>query len=243
MSWSHISWLLDYAHIGDALAKNNLCCAIINYRLSPLIVPEGSEEHFKHPNHTEDCAAALSYLFAHAAEHCYDHNNVVIIGHSAGGFMAGLLQFDDQFRTLWQPGLKIRRFLGLQGIYDLPSILADFGDPYLKYMIAPAFGHQPQVHKEASPTFVLSSLSNSPSLPAEKCTPWTLIWSSKDELVNRRQSDEFEAALTKHGIAVKHLVLQTENDIGSHHGVTFTEGFIRYVLPIVLESFKSEPSA
>jgi hypothetical protein len=217
----------------------NLCCAIINYRLSPLEVPEGSEEHFKHPGHTEDCAYALSFLYSHASFYSYDINNVIIIGHSAGGFMSALLQFEDHFRHIWLQNencLKVKRFIGLQGIYDLPTIMADFGEDYLKYMIAPAFGWDATFHKNTSPSKVVSDLSESADYSSKVSIPWTLIWSNKDTMVNQRQSEDFEAALKKNKIETTHLILQPDNpNEGSHHGITTKDGFTRFVLPIIME--------
>ena len=215
-----------------------MCCAIINYRLSPLKVDVGSEEHLKHPGHTEDCAYALAYLYSHASSFSYDSDNVIVVGHSAGGFMSALLQFDDHFRHIWhQPNgaLHIRRFIGLQGIYDLPSILSDFGDDYLTYMVAPAFGWSSKVHNDMSPKNVVQSLSTSSDASEKTETPWTLIWSDKDTMVNKRQSEEFEQALLQSGVAVTHLILSPEDsESGSHHGITFKAGFSRHILPIIV---------
>jgi dienelactone hydrolase len=232
----------DFTHIGEDCASRNISCAIINYRLSPLEVPEGSEEHFKHPGHTEDCASALAYLYSHASEFYYDTNNVVIVGHSAGGFMAALLQFEDHFRNIWcigGHGIGIRRIIGLQGIYDLPSILDDFGESYLKYMIAPAFGWQSKIHKEVSPKHIVLNMQG--DIENKVKVPWTLIWSNKDTMVNKKQSKEFEEALKKRKIDVRHLVLEVEDsqaESASHHGIT-QSGFSTFVLPIVLEAFQS----
>jgi acetyl esterase/lipase len=227
----------DYAHIGEACAAQKICCAILNYRLSPLEVPEGSEDHFKHPKHTEDCAMAFLYLYEHAYSYHYDTSRVIVVGHSAGGFMAALLQFEGHFRDIWirgGKGLKICHWVGLQGIYDLPSILSDFGTDYLRYMIAPAFGWDTNAHKTASPKQILASRFQSAPLDTPPSPPWTLIWSNRDTMVNLRQSEEFEKELQKLKIKTSHLILEPESDMeGSHHGVTQIQGFSRYIMPII----------
>lgn len=230
----------DFQHLGEACTAHNLCCAIINYRLSPLTVPEDSEDHFKHPGHVQDCAAALSYLYSNSTAYSYDVHNVIIIGHSAGAFMAAELQFDEKLRSLWSRtdfGLRVRHYVGLQGIYDLCSILSDFGKDYLTYMIAPAFGWSSEKHKEVSPTTRVKQLSqNTNAAQSVDYAPWTLIWSDQDTMVNRRQSEEFEAVLLSAGVPVSHIVLLTNDaEGGSHHGVTTSNGFSQYILPELLK--------
>ena len=157
--------------------------------------------------------------------------------------MAALLQFEDQYRQIWIPngkGLNLRHIIGLQGIYDLPSILSDYGKDYLTYMIAPAFGWDANAHKNASPTKIVAELSGSTGLDAKVAVPWTLIWSNKDTMVNLRQSVEFEVSLKNINVQTSHLVLELESsESGSHHGVTQKEGFESHILPILLSIVKS----
>lgn len=152
--------------------------------------------------------------------------------------MAAQMQFEERIHELWRPagkGLRVRHYIGLQGIYDLPSILKDFGSDYLTYMIAPAFGWDAESHEKVSPTKTVLDISKG-HLPAPKQSiPWTLIWSDKDTMVNKRQSEEFEAALKAVEIPVTHEVLSPDDkEAGSHHGVTTKAGFSKYVLPILL---------
>ena len=216
-----------------------MSCAIINYRLSPLTVPEDSEDHFKHPGHVEDCAHALAYLYANASAHNYDSSNVIILGHSAGGFMAAHLQFESRIRQIWKPegkGLAVRHYVGLQGIYDLSTILKDFGKDYLTYMVAPGFGWKSETHEKVSPTKMLLDLNSDDLVDSDYMTPWTLIWSDKDTMVNMRQSEDFERALGSVGVQVNHKILSpADAEAGSHHGVTQKVGFEKYILPILLD--------
>lgn len=152
--------------------------------------------------------------------------------------MAAQMQFEARINELWRTagkGLRVRHYIGLQGIYDLTSILKDFGNDYLTYMIAPAFGWSAESHEKASPTKTVLDISNGQLPTPEQAIPWTLVWSDKDTMVNKRQSEEFEAALKAVKVPVTHDVLSPDDaEAGSHHGVTTKAGFSRYVLPILL---------
>lgn len=215
-----------------------MSCAIINYRLSPLTVPEGSEDHFKHPGHVEDCASAFLHLYENASKYNYDTSKVIVIGHSAGATMSAQLQFEPRLQDIWRPagkGLGVRHYIGLQGIYDLSSILKDFGKDYLTYMVAPGFGWNSETHAKASPTSIVLGISAGHTEKPKELIPWTLIWSSHDTMVNKRQSEEFEQALKAVEVPVDHLVLSPEDaEAGSHHGVTTDLGFKICVLPTLL---------
>lgn len=237
---------IDYHHIGITVASHGMSCAIINYRLSPYEAPQNAEDfHLKHPEHTLDCAASLDWLYHNRSKFSYNSDEVYIIGHSAGAFMAGLLIFDKQFQSLWTNGngLKLKGVIGLQGLYDLPSILKDFPD-YLKWVVLPAFGRDETIYQKSSPTFLLEYLASMDTKfePSDiEMTPWTIVWSDRDELVNKRQGDEFEKALEKLHVPVKQLVLsepETSAEFASHHGITTKMGFNKLVLPILLSIMK-----
>ena len=72
----------EYTQAADRLARSGYVAATINYRL----VPDGA-----YPHAMQDCACALSYFRAHAAEYRLDPSRVAVMGYSAGGHLAALI--------------------------------------------------------------------------------------------------------------------------------------------------------
>lgn len=71
-----------YIDAGTRLAGSGFVTASINYRLTP----EG-----EYPRAMQDCACALAYLRAHAAELAIDPDRIAVLGYSAGGHLAAVL--------------------------------------------------------------------------------------------------------------------------------------------------------
>ncbi len=59
----------------------------INYRLTPAV---------KHPTHIEDVAAAFAHIVKNIAKYGGDSRKLVVIGHSAGAHLAGLIAADHR---------------------------------------------------------------------------------------------------------------------------------------------------
>src|SRR5690606_18240698 len=71
------------------------------------------------PSGLDDAAAALRWLYEHAADYGYDRDRIFIGGHSAGGHYASLLAV----RRDWQTGFGlpidvVRGCLPVSGVYD-----------------------------------------------------------------------------------------------------------------------------
>ena len=110
-----------YGFVGRALAAKGFLVAIPDYRLVP-------EVHF--PAFVEDGAAAVQWLIDHAEDHTGDPGSVVLIGHSAGAYIASMLALDPQW--LGRARSAISGLVGLAGPYDFlplsgPATRAAFG--------------------------------------------------------------------------------------------------------------------
>lgn len=69
-----------YSFIGRRLAKLGVTAVVINYRLAPSVhVPEMAN----------DCAQAVYWTQQHIADYGGDPNQMFVMGHSAGGGLAG----------------------------------------------------------------------------------------------------------------------------------------------------------
>jgi len=167
-----------YQRVGFIWGQRGYAVAIPNYRLSSSGAP-------KHPAHVEDIAAAYRWLVANAGKYGYRKDRIYVIGHSAGAHIAGLLATGDYLRHSPPTG-----FVGLEGIYDLPKL--DSAWPaYRNWFITKAFGN-PNKWAVASPT----------RRPVVLKTPWLVIHSTQDELVDVGQSQDFAKHLRDGGVSV-----------------------------------------
>ncbi len=106
----------DYRFVGEALASAGAIVVIPDYRLSP---------QFRYPEFVRDSAAAVKWAFDHAEEIGGSAQNVVVMGHSAGGYNAAMVVLDR--RWLDDAGLardyRPSAFIGLAGPYDFLPIV------------------------------------------------------------------------------------------------------------------------
>jgi acetyl esterase/lipase len=113
-SWQNGSREL-YAFLGRALAAQGIVTVVPDYTLYP-------EARF--PGFLEDAARAVAFAREHASSWGADPQRLVLMGHSAGAYMAAMLAFDRQW--LAQAGLDAHRdvaaLVGLAGPYDFLPI-------------------------------------------------------------------------------------------------------------------------
>eukprot|EP01087_Luapelamoeba_hula_P011302 TRINITY_DN3054_c0_g1_i1.p1 TRINITY_DN3054_c0_g1~~TRINITY_DN3054_c0_g1_i1.p1 ORF type:complete len:172 (-),score=32.62 TRINITY_DN3054_c0_g1_i1:19-534(-) len=110
------------------------------------------------------------------------------MGHSAGGYMGGLLCLDPTLLAKYNETAHtaLRGVIGVQGIYDLNQLSVDFPS-YKAWFLDFAFGTDLWRAENASP----QNLTTSGPLP-----PWLFIHSPDDELVNLLQTTRFIDHLT-----------------------------------------------
>ena len=75
-------------HVGQALAASGIGAAIANYRLSPTV---------EHPKHAQDAAASSAWVYEHIGDYGGDPKKLYVSGHSAGGYLSGLLAVDARY--------------------------------------------------------------------------------------------------------------------------------------------------
>ena len=111
-----------YAFVGKALAAQGFVVVIPDYRLVPQV---------RYPAFVEDGAAAVRWSVAHAAAYGGDPARIVVMGHSAGAYIAAMLAVDA--RWLGAERGAIKGLVGLAGPYDFAPFDAEasraaFGD-------------------------------------------------------------------------------------------------------------------
>ena len=74
--------------VGKRLSERGFITVVPNYRLSPDV---------SHPAHVEDAAAAVAWVRNNIAKYGGDSTSIVLIGHSAGAYLAALLTMDARY--------------------------------------------------------------------------------------------------------------------------------------------------
>lgn len=161
----------DKANGVDAMqrwaAAQGWAFASVNYRLSPR-TPSDDPDRVLHPTPVSDVADAVGWLVDHAAAHRLDPRRILLVGHSAGAFLASLLATDDRY--LAEAGVElsqVRAVAALDTRYDIVTEVAEAGVERSQVRAAEAmyrnaFGDDPAVWRDASP---LTHAGTSPDEP------------------------------------------------------------------------------
>ncbi len=79
--------------VGQRFAGAGYVTVVISYRLSPAV---------SHPAHIQDVAAAFAWVARNIASHGGDPGRILVIGHSAGAYLAMLLAADPRWLAVHQ---------------------------------------------------------------------------------------------------------------------------------------------
>jgi len=106
-----------YDFVGRAFAAAGFVTIVPDYRLYPDV---------RYPSFLEDCAAAVAWARAHAAEIGGDPDRILLVGHSAGAYNVAMLALDPRWlAAAGVPCSAIVAWAGLAGPYDfLPLAVA-----------------------------------------------------------------------------------------------------------------------
>lgn len=100
----------EYLFVGESFSKAGYVTAIMNYRLAP--------QH-KYPDYVQDTALALRWLTDHAHEYEANPEQMIVMGHSAGGFNAVEAVVNSQWlNEVNVPVSNIKAVVGIAGPYS-----------------------------------------------------------------------------------------------------------------------------
>ena len=110
-----------YRFVGASLAARGIATVVPDYRLYP---------DARYPDFLEDAAASVRFVRDNAERGRIDRDRVVLMGHSAGAYIAAMLAFDKRWLggVGLDPGGDIAGLAGLAGPYDFLPIV----DPVLR---------------------------------------------------------------------------------------------------------------
>ena len=143
---------------------------IVNYRLSPSV---------SHPAHIQDAAASFAWVKQHIAEYGGDPNQIFIVGHSAGGYLAALLATDERYLATHQ--LTVRDIRGVVPISAFYWVEREGVAPDRPKTV---WGTDRQIWIDASPAHHLRA-----GLP-----PMLIMYADGDEPWRRQQNVDMAAA-------------------------------------------------
>jgi acetyl esterase/lipase len=161
--------------VGRRFAAAGYVTVVVSYRLSPQV---------SHPAHIQDVAAAYGWVKRNIRRHGGNPDRILVIGHSAGAYLAALLAGDPRYLAAHNlsPG-DIDGIVPVSGFFwvEKPGVAPD----------RPKFvwGTDPKVWMEASPARHLRA-----NLP-----PVLLLYTDGDEQWRQRQNLDMAAALRSAG--------------------------------------------
>ena len=126
-----------YRFVGTALAAHGVITVIPDYRKYPQVTLDGF---------MQDAASAVVWAHTHAAEIGGSPDAVFVMGHSAGGQIAGLLATDPQWLAAhdMKPA-DLAGFIGLAGCYDFVPVPQDDA------IMLGVFGSTPERQRRGQP--------------------------------------------------------------------------------------------
>ncbi|HMP16165.1 MAG TPA: alpha/beta hydrolase [Gemmatales bacterium] len=114
VGWSHGDknyWFDLYGKLGQAIAKQGIGVAVINYRLSP---------HVKNPEQAFDVAQAIKWVHRNISNYGGNLENLFLAGHSAGGQLVSLVATDPTYLARKDMRITdIRGVISISGVYDV----------------------------------------------------------------------------------------------------------------------------
>lgn len=162
-----------YDFVGRALASRGFVTMIPDYRLVPDVT---------YPAFVEDGAEAVRWARANAARYGGNPDKVVLVGHSAGAYIAAMLAVDE--RWLENDRSAVKGLVGLAGPYDFV--------PFDGSVTRAAFGQWPDP-KETQPV-TWAGAGDPPAL---------LLTGQDDETVFPYNSERLAAKLRGGGVAAE----------------------------------------
>lgn len=159
----------QYRKLGIHLAETGYTCVSINYRLS---------REAKYPACLEDCREAINWIIKHSKEYHLNPNQMVLVGDSAGAYMASItgLTNPDRYKSI----------ICYYGVFDLKDLITQ--TPRAIIATTLLFRSRDQaLYRNASPINYVS-----PDAP-----PFLFIHGDHDTVVPISQSLKMKRALEK----------------------------------------------
>lgn len=188
-----------YQEIGPHYAKQGYAFVAINYRLIP-----GDN----YPAQVEDSFCALAWLHANHEEYGFDPNRVVVIGGSAGGYLAAMLStvnnpniYLEDCPYDYPSGKALHAGVIYYGFYDFTKI-DDFPDSEVNGSLTMFWG----APYDEIPIERLEEMSPIKQIDGSE-PPLILLHGTADYLIPSVMSERFAELFTQAGVDVELVLL------------------------------------
>jgi acetyl esterase/lipase len=148
-----------------------------------------SDDIVQHPAHVHDVAKSFQWTVKNISKFRGDPNNIIVMGHSAGGHLATLLSTNTYFlNNLNIHSSYIRGCISMSGIYSDERLKEV---PMGKFLLHNAFGKR-ATYYDAFPIYNITST-----------TPPTILINGRRELGLKKQTLDYHYALKQKGVYVE----------------------------------------
>lgn len=185
-----------YWWLGRNLARKGLVAVMINYGLAP------NQQYAKM---AQDCAAAVTWVSKHISPYGGNPERIFLMGHSAGGHLAELINADLEY-------LKTAGFKGeIKGVIlndafglDMNEYLskAEHDDNYYNFLRT--FSESPEVWTKASPLNYVQQIKN----------PHLIFYGGKTYPAIQLQSERIQKQLTEQQVPSTIHVIEGKKHVG-----------------------------
>ena len=185
-----------YWWLGRNLAKNNIVSVVINYPLAPNVA---------YKEMALACAKAVKWVRDSIAQYGGNPNRIFLMGHSAGGHLAELINADPQyFKTIGiaNPikGLILNDPFGL----DMEEYLAKAEKDHYYTDFLRTFSADSKVWQAGSPLFYVKNIQN----------PHLIFYGTKTYPAIQIQSERIYKILQEQKVSVKLKVIEGKKHVG-----------------------------
>jgi acetyl esterase/lipase len=205
-----------YANVGQAFARRGIVTLVVNYRLTPTV---------RHPGHVQDAARAAAWALENVERFGGRKDRVFLSGHSAGGHLVTLLQFDESYlKAVGHASEELAGVIAFSGVFDLTRPIDDTEEGGFEDFIFPPFGRDEAVRRAASPVSHLRAVR----------PPLLVLLAGEDYEDMRQQSRDFVAALQARELPVSFITVpgrghfELIQQLGSDKDPT-TEHVVRFI--------------
>ncbi len=174
------------AEIARSFAREGIAVVVPDYRLNPKA---------KYPEYVDDAAAAFAWTLRNIARHGGDPRKVFLGGHSAGGYLALLVGFDESRLRPYGFGLK-----------DVAGIAQVSGQVFTHYTVREERGLSrfATISDEAAPAFFV-----------RKALPPLLTIYAENDMAGRAEENLYLLAMLK---GAGHAGTTSLKAVGKDHG-------------------------
>ena len=188
-----------YQLIGQHYARQGYAFVSINYRLAP------SDSY---PAQVADSFCALAWLHAHREEFGFDPNRVIVLGGSAGGYLAAMLGTVDDPNIYLQDcpyeypsGEAVQAAVIYYGLYDFTNI-DDYPVSGVNSSLTPFWGAE----YDDIPAEKLEEMSPIKHIDGSE-PPFIILHGTADTTIPSVMSERFAEALAQAGVDVELVLL------------------------------------